>query len=351
MDFKSQLFRARTLPAFVTACSILFASAANSEFWQEQASGSTASLRGISAVDASTAWASGTGGTILKTEDGGNSWQKVTFIDGTSLDFRAISAFDRRTAIVMSAGPGDASRIYRTSDGGANWTLRLKNADENGFFDALAFWNRKRGLLLGDPVGGRFVVLRTENGGATWQRVRATGMPPAQEGEGAFAASGTCLVAGPDGRAWFGTGGVKGARVFRTEDWGVTWKVAETRLRHDAASAGIFSLAFRDALHGVAVGGDYGKLADDRNNVAITADGGATWRTPNGPPPSGFRSAVAFVPGSNRVVATGPAGTDVSGDGGQTWKRASEHGYHALSFPREGRGWASGSDGRIGLMK
>ena len=59
--------------------------------------------------------------------------------------------------------------------------------------------------------------------------------------------------------AWFGTGGLGGGRVFHSEDGGQTWSVAKTPIRHDSASAGIFSLAFSDALHGVAVGGDYMK--------------------------------------------------------------------------------------------
>jgi photosystem II stability/assembly factor-like uncharacterized protein len=325
------------------------------EFWEEQPSGISASLRGLSAVDAHVAWGGGTGGTVLRTDDGGSKWSKLAISGAEKLDFRAVAAFDRESAVVLSAGPGEASRIYRTGDGGAHWELALRNADESGFFDALAFWNRQRGLLLGDPVNGHFVVMSTDDGGASWQRVPPSGMPAAKQDEGAFAASGSCLVTGPGGRAWFGTGGTRGARVFRSEDWGRTWTVAETPLLHDSASAGIFSLAFRDARHGVAVGGDYQKLDGTLHNVAITEDGGVTWSVPGGPAPSGFRSAVAFIQdrggSSSRVVATGPGGTDVSPDGGQTWKRVSEHGYHALSCARDGSGWASGDKGRTGRMK
>jgi photosystem II stability/assembly factor-like uncharacterized protein len=325
------------------------------EFWDERPTGGTASLRGLSAVDARIAWTGGTGGTLLRSEDGGSTWAALAIGGAEKLDFRAIAAFDAKSAVVLSAGPGKASRVYRTADGGAHWGLALQNADESGFFDALAFWDRQRGLLLGDPVNGHFVVMKTEDGGASWQRVPAAGMPAANPDEGAFAASGSCLVTGPGGRAWFGTGGTRGARVFRSEDWGRTWTVAETPLLHDAASAGIFSLAFRDARHGVAVGGDYLKLAGAVNNVAITEDGGVTWSAPGGPGPSGFRSAVAFVRGSSggsgTTVATGPGGTDVSLDGGRTWKRVSERGYHALSFTRDGAGWASGDKGRTGRMK
>lgn len=345
----------RTARCLVTAGALICLGASVPEFWEERPTGGTASLRGLSAVDARVAWAGGTGGTLLRSEDGGNTWAKLAIDGAEKLDFRAVAAFDRLSAVALSAGPGKASRVYRTGNGGAHWRLTLQNADESGFFDALAFWGRQRGLLLGDPVNGHFVVMRTEDGGASWQRVPAAGMPAANQDEGAFAASGSCLVTGAGGRAWFGTGGTRGARVFRSVDWGQTWTVAETPLLHDSASAGVFSLAFRDARHGVAVGGDYLKLAGTLDNVAITEDGGVTWRAPDGPGPSGFRSAVAFVqnPGgdSARLVATGPGGTDVSPDGGRTWKQVSKQGYHALSCTLDGAGWAAGDKGRTGRMK
>jgi len=342
----------KSMKAAWYATGLLFCvGAAVKEFWVESATGGTASLRGLSAVDARTVWASGSGGTILRTGNGGETWSRAAVFDAKTLDFRAIAAFDLNYAVALSAGPGGASRVYRTMDGGAHWGLALQNTAESGFFDALAFWDRQRGLLLGDPVDGRFVVLQTEDGGASWKPVPAAGMPVARPVEGAFAASGSCLTTGSGGHAWFGTGGTSGARVFRSEDWGRTWSVAQTPLLHDSASTGIFSLAFRDARHGVAVGGDYQNPAGHAGNAAVTEDGGATWRTLDGRNPGGFRSAAAFIPGSNTVVATGPQGTDISADGGSTWQRVSAKGYHALSFAHDGSGWASGSDGRIGRMK
>jgi hypothetical protein len=50
--------------------------------------------------------------------------------------------------------------------------------------------------------------------------------------------------------------------VFRSNDGGVTWKVADTPIMTGVASAGIFSLAFSDEKNGVAVGGDYRKEGD-----------------------------------------------------------------------------------------
>jgi photosystem II stability/assembly factor-like uncharacterized protein len=317
--------------------------------WISQSSGTDAGLRGVSAADSRVIWASGQKGTYLRTTDGGATWVNGIVPGGEKLDFRDVEALDAQTAVLMSSGPGRESRVYRTADGGAHWNLVLQNGDERGFFDAIAFWDLRSGLLLGDPVGGHFVLFRTEDGGLTWRR-DAT-LPAARDGEGAFAASGTCLAVGADGHAWFGTGGVAGGRVFRSEDWGKTWAVSETPIRHDSAAAGIFSLEFLDGRNGVAVGGDYQKPGEDRDNVILTDDGGETWQTAPGHRPGGYREAVSVVPGRvTTLIATGPSGTDISHDGGRSWGPLEARGFHAVSFSLSGDGWAVGAGGAIAKM-
>jgi photosystem II stability/assembly factor-like uncharacterized protein len=312
--------------------------------WVNQRCPVEASLRGVSAVDVSTAWAGGTKGAVLRTTDGGANWIVRPVVGAEELDFRDVEAFDAQRAIILSSGPGAQSRIYRTTDGGERWTLAHQNTDSSGFFDAIAFWDTRRGLAVGDPVDGRFVLLRTEDGGANWRRIDEVGMPPAHESEGAFAASGTCLAVDRNGRAWFGTGGVNGGRVFRSADWGQTWAVVETPIRHDSPSSGIFSLVFRGE-HGVAVGGDYQKPEEDRANVIVSDDGGRTWTVAGGTRPRGYRSAAAYS--GQALIATGPNGTDRSEDGGNTWRsEQGAAGFNALSFV-DGAGWAVGARGAI----
>jgi photosystem II stability/assembly factor-like uncharacterized protein len=315
--------------------------------WTPQTSGTTASLRGISAVSGSVAWASGSGGTVLRTTDQGKTWQLIKVPQGEALDFRAIRAFDENTAFVMSVGSGESSRVYKTADGGAHWHLSLQNKDPKGFFDAIAFWNPKQGVIMGDPVDGHIYVATTKDGGETWQPVEAANIPAARPGEGAFAASGTCLVTRSGGLAWIATGGTGGARVYRSTDWGRTWKAVETSIRHDGDASGIFSLAFCDANHGVAVGGNYSKPAEDTDTVALTEDGGVSWSAPTARP-KGYRSAVACVPRSmNGLIATGTTGTDVSKDGGASWIHLSDEPFNAMSFAGSGYGWAVGPKGAI----
>ena len=309
--------------------------------WSRVTTGVTARLRGLSAVSPQVVWATGTGGTVIRTTDSGRTWTALEVPGAGELDFRDIDAVDARTAYVLSIGNGDASRIYKTADAGRTWTLQFQNADPRAFFDAMAFRDARHGFAVGDAVDGKLVVIRTEDGGAHWTPVG--GLPAALEGEGAFAASGTNIaIAGK--HVWIGT---SKSRVFRSADGGITWSVTPAPLP-TSESAGIFSVAFAAERHGIAVGGDYKSETVAKDNAVMTADGGATWTLVKGL--SGYRSAVVWIGGSGaaaRLIATGPSGTDYSLDGGVTWT-AIEGGFHTLSAaPGTRVVWAAGEGGAV----
>lgn len=315
--------------------------------WMLQTSGVTARLRGVSAVNERVAWASGANATVLRTSDGGVTWLKLN-VTNEQLDFRDIDAIDPQTAYTLSIGTGPASRIYKTTDAGATWTMQFKNDDPKAFLDAMSFWDADNGIVFGDSVDGQLYILLTDNGGRTWTRVPKTALPPALENEGAFAASGTNIAVFGKTHAWIGTGAGAKARVLRTTDRGRSWQVADTPLAA-GQSAGIFSVAFRDAKHGVVAGGDYRKEQEAVDNLAVTNDGGATWKLVTGL--SGFRSVVAYVPGAKTpaLVALGPSGGDYSLDDGQTWKPIEGPGFDTFSFiPRKATGWGAGANGALG---
>jgi photosystem II stability/assembly factor-like uncharacterized protein len=317
--------------------------------WTLQTSDVTARLRGVSAVDERVAWASGSDATVLRTSDGGVTWRKLN-VTSEMLDFRDVDAIDAQTAYVLSIGNGPASRIYKTTDSGATWTMQFKNEDPKVFLDAMSFWDANHGIVFGDSVDGQFYLLTTENGGRSWSRVPAVALPRALENEGAFAASGTNIAVFGKTHAWIGTGAGSKARVLRTADRGRSWQIAETPLAA-GPSTGIFSIAFRDAKHGVIAGGDYRKEQEAVDNLAVTNDGGITWKLVKGL--SGFRSVVAYVPGvkTRALVALGPSGGDYSLDDGQTWSPLEGRGFDTFSFiPRKSIGWAAGASGGIGKL-
>jgi len=318
--------------------------------WTPQTSGVSARFRGVSAVNERVAWASGSGGTIVRTRDGGASWQQLNIPGAERLDFRDIDAVSEDAAYVLSIGAGESSRIYKTIDAGKSWTLQFTNPDPKAFYDAMAFWNAERGIAFSDSIDGQLVILRTADGGAHWSRVTGAGLPPALDNEGAFAASGTNVAVFGRDHVWIGTGAAAVARVLRSTDGGRTFAAAATPLAA-GDSSGIFSIAFRDALHGIVVGGDYRKEADAVDNAAVTVDGGRTWQAVKGL--SGFRSVVAYVPGSKMdVIAVGPQGADHSTDDGRSWTPiAGATGLHTFAFaPQRRIGWGAGEKGLIARL-
>jgi len=325
-----------------TAAVLLVASSAA---WTPQTSGVTVRLRGVSAVNDRVVWASGASGTVLRTTDGGATWKTAPVPDAAQLDFRDIDAFSETIAYVMSIGNGEASRIYKTVDGGRHWALQLANKDPKIFLDAMAFWSPEAGVAFSDSVDGRFVIFMTTNGGDTWTPVAADRLPPALPNEGAYAASGS-NVAIAGSHVWIGT---TASRVLHSVDRGRTWSVTQTPVV-TGASAGIFSITFRDALHGLVVGGDFQKEREAVDNAAVTADGGKTWTLVKGL--TGYRSAVAYVPESKRSwIAVGPLGSDLSTDDGKSWTPVAGPGFHAFSVSRSGRvGWGVGERGAIARL-
>jgi photosystem II stability/assembly factor-like uncharacterized protein len=363
--------------------------------WDIEESHTTASLRGIHNVGGGVAWASGTRGTVLRTEDGGYLWQPCTIPpDAKDLDFRGIQAFDENTAIVMSSGPGDQSRLYKTTDGCQTWKLLFTNPDKQGFWDNVAVWyfekiypNRPAqvaGEILGDPVMGRFRVYKFFDGYSTsgkhpnpWHNTSLEkdddpSLAADAATNGAFAASNSCYQDtqfrtqegkrsnSPYGRI-FVTGGKDGSKAFLALPpvgdvvEPTKWIIAALPLGSRTESSGAFSVEFAyDHSAGVTVGGDYLKPNDSARTAAFTTDGGKTWQAAT-TPPHGYRSSVAYDPTQKLWITVGPNGTDISRDDGKNWQPLKPSGYdpadadknwNALSIP-----FVVGPNGRIGKLR
>jgi photosystem II stability/assembly factor-like uncharacterized protein len=334
--------------SFLPVVCVAFASARAQ--WLPQRSGTDAEFRGLVALSPTVVWASGTRNRVVHSTDGGRTWKLDTIQTGSPLDLRAIAASSAGVAWALSAGPAEQgqAQIFHTEDG-VHWSKQFETSQKGVFLDALAFWDRQHGIALSDPVDGQLFVLATDDGGRTWSRIAATGATAVLPGEGAFAASGTCLIVQGTSHVWIGTGGAPKARVFHSSDRGRSWSVADTPIHAGNSAAGIFSVAFSDADHGVAVGGEYSKPKQAFDNVALTTDGGRTWRLARGPLPPGYMSAVAYVPGTGgrSLVAVGLAGTATSNDGGEGWTMIDTVAYNSVAFASRDDGWAVGPKGRI----
>jgi photosystem II stability/assembly factor-like uncharacterized protein len=297
-----------------------------------QDSGVTVRLRGISAVNAQVAWASGQNGRVLRTVDGGMHWQ-LRHVDGAqALDFRDVEGFSADVALLLSIGPGDASRIYRTEDGGVSWSLVFRNPDPRGFLDCMTF-DGTRGWVVGDPVDGHYQMYATVNGGRDWGVIEG---PQSAEGEAAFAASGTC-VAHLHGALAVASGGAM-ARIHVLRDGQRTWHALDAGMNRRKPEAGVFSVV-PSGTGWFAVGGDY--RAEGKPGNAASSTGNAVNRLIA---PRGYRSGAACAGDTLPCIATGPSGTDLWD--GKRWHALGDVGFDAIDL-HGNMGWLSGDAGRI----
>ena len=318
--------------------------------WKRQTIETKASLRGLSVVNEKIIWASGAGGTFLKTTNGGKTWTIGKVPGAEKLDFRDVEAFGADTAYLLSIGEGENSRIYKTTDGGASWKMQFKNNNPKAFFDAIAFWYKNNGIAMSDPVDGKYLLITTADGGASWKPVPTDKMPNAKEGEAAFAASGTCLIINGKNDVFLVSGGTD-ARVFRSNNRGSTWFVSDTPMIKGTAGSGIFSIAMLNGNSGVIVGGNYEKPNETSNNLAFTVDGGKSWTSGKGL--TGYRSGVAYID-KKTILAVGSSGYDISFDGGKTWKYPkmpeSNKDFNAVQAKGKNAVWAVGANGLVARL-
>jgi photosystem II stability/assembly factor-like uncharacterized protein len=308
--------------------------------WKEFNTPVKASLRGLSPVSGQVCWASGTGGTWLKTTDGGETWEHGVIAGLDSVDFRSIQAFDSNTAVVASAG--QPALILRTKNGGKTWE-KVHDEGLEAFFDGISFLKRKRGFVIGDPVNGNWMILETLDGGRNWKSLE--NLPPSESGEAAFAASASSLIVTKSGLI-FGTGGTV-SNLYFYDFPNQIWNKVKTPMLQGEASQGIFAISMTGS--GIlAVGGDYTRPDfRDKNAFKYGVD---TFVIPL-VFPHGYRSGLAYYYREKYTLAVGPSGSDYSRDEGLTWENFSSTGYHAVMVSVDGKSvWASGSQGRIGIL-
>lgn len=291
--------------------------------------GTGSSFRGLSVADDSLAWAGGNNGWVGNTVNGGRTWQFKKVPDYEHCDFRSIYGFSSTTAVIANAGA--PAFILRTDNGGNTWKEVYRNDDTAAFFDGIAFWNNNDGIIYGDPIDGRMLLLQTKDGGRTWQPLQGPVLTP---GEISFAASGTAIRCTGNRKAVIATGG-KVSRLWYTGDRGSTWLWVKTPIIQGRVSTGIFSIACGSDGHTIIAGGDYLRDTARTDHVFVSDNNGATWIRP-ATATGGYRECVEYI-NNNTAIATGPTGTDITLDGGITWRPlSSEKGFHTIKKARKG---------------
>lgn len=315
--------------------------------WHITNSNTNASFRAVSVVDDSVAWIAGTNGWIGRTLNGGKSWNYEQVPGFEKFDFRSLYAHDARNAVIANAG--FPANILITNNGGRSWNNVFTLRDSAAFIDGVDFWNRNEGVIYGDPMNNKMFLLRTSDGGNTWTALPDNEKPTLNEGEASFAASGTNIRCSGKGTVVIATGGIT-SRLWKSEDKGKSWSASPVPVIQGKPTTGIFSFA-SDKKNTVVVGGDYLQDTLKLNHVFITKDGGKTWIPPV-VPTRGYRECVQYLD-SKLLIATGPTGTEISIDGGITWRPESDEKYfHVVRKSRKGTLIViAGGQGKVGTIQ
>lgn len=335
--------------------------------WQLQDSGSTASLRGLCVVDQKVAWASGSGGTVLRTGDGGATWNNVSVENASEMDFRDLHAFDDQSAVIINAG--QPAVFFRTDDGGESWEQVFQHENEAAFFDAVAAISSDHLIAMSDPVDDRILLVESLDRGKTWKELPAERRPEKEAGEAGFAASGSNMIVEKDsGEIYLALGSHEegqestNSRVMVSSDQAKTWSALTVPMSRSQAS-GIFSLTCLPEVDFggevgkasrvlIAVGGNYLEPTDQTNNIALGPLGEKNRFLVPDQKPRGYRSGVCHSTFDSQliVLAVGPDGSDLSIDHGRTWTPFGSDGFHAVKSSGDGVVWASGAEGRIARL-
>lgn len=324
--------------------SIVFANGIKAQHIILLQQGKPTNIRGISIVDDKTAWVSGSKGYVAITADGGKTWAWQQVKGFEQADFRAIEAFSDKEAIVMSSGT--PALLLKTMDGGQTWQIKYRNIDSAYFLDAMDFSDDRHGFVLGDPIKNKFLLLETKDGGDNWTNY--LNCPNAVKGEAAFAASGTCLRVTHNNDIFIVTGG-NAANVNKLHSNAASWIQYSIPILKGEAAQGAFSIAVNNQQM-VIVGGDYQHDHRNDSTACYSINNGITWQQARNFP-TGYQSCVEFIK-NNTFLATGTAGTNITTNGGNTWTRIDTNSFNVCRRAKHGKlVLLAGSNGKIAIFK
>ena len=308
-------------------------------------SGRSTSIRGLSVVDDQVAWVSGSKGFVGITTDAGKTWAWQQVKGFEKSDFRDIEAFSGKEAIIMSSGT--PALILKTTDGGASWKVNYRQADSIYFLDAMDFADKRHGFILGDPIKGKFLLLETKDAGETWAPV--ANAPVALPDEAAFAASGTCLRVNK-ANVTIVTGASK-SRLLMSPTRDMVWVDQTLPLTNGAPSRGAFSVAY-GKHETVIVGGNYAK--DKRTDSVVYVISNIKTKPQRYMPqagPQGYQSGVEYL-GGDTYLATGTPGSNLTTDGGRTWRQVDTTSFNVCRKAKRGN-WIllAGEGGKVAVYK
>lgn len=217
----------------------------------------------------------------------------------------------------MNDASGLGGGIFKTTDGGYTWKQlgigKIFNA--TSFVDFVYFFDAKNGLAVGDNNGdaAHLEIYITNDAGATWERVPDRNIPLTVGAPYSFSFNVYTVY---KNRIWFRGYDDQGNNyIYRSDDLGHHWQLFPYTL-----ATPIFDFAFADKQNGLGISFDFGVGPHE----VETHDGGKTWNDKSftGYPMGGF---ITVIPYTHTFVSTLPygltpvTGSSYSNDYGATW--------------------------------
>ena len=338
-------------------CTLFICSSLNAQYQiKELTAQKGVSIRAMSVPSEKVIWASGSKGMVAKSTNEGISFEWMQVKGYEKRDFRAMHAWNDQEAIIVAvAAP---AIILKTLDGGASWNKVYENTDTSMFLDALHFSDVNNGTVIGDPIEGRLFILTTNNKGASWEKIPNDFFKSdLNNGEAFFASSNSNLIhLGKE--LVFVTGGLS-SRLWKNG-------VAEALpLLQGTSSTGANSIAISpNEKNIVIVGGDFANDKLAKQNIV----GYQLFQTRKSAlkdlsttqlilkqlalsNPNGYKSSVEFID-NNRLITCGTSGVDLSKDKGASWEKISDLSFHiAKKHPTKKGAYLAGSGGRISFVE
>ncbi len=260
-------------------------------------------------------WYTGTASKFGYVDIANPAERKQIKVAPTDLQFRTLAQNDAAFYTINIESP---AHIFRIAKKDLTVTSGVTDAAATAFYDALHYSDGYF-YTFSDPAED--LVLQ-------WSRLKDADFPELKPlapvlqmktGEAAFAASNSNIASAGD-YVWLATGGAV-ARIFRYHKKTGATQIFETPFVQGNSTQGIYAIDFYNAKKGIAVGGDYTKQKENRNNIATTSDGGKTWQIRASGKNGGYKTCVKYRPGShgNDILAVGDQMVEYSADGGKSW--------------------------------
>jgi photosystem II stability/assembly factor-like uncharacterized protein len=327
----------RTFKLLKLTLAIIFAINFTSLFadgWTVLTSGTSNRLTSICFINSTTGYAVGDHGTILKTNNGGDTW--------TSCSWNSVNSYKSVYFTDINVGYIGGPNLEKTNNGGLSWNSQLP---DGCFINSIYFINANTGYAVGSNNTGNSIIFKTINGGTDWEEriydnsyeLRSVYFVNASTGF-AVGINGTILKTTDAGNSWLSpnsvpisnvllsvyftdantgyiSGGFMGGAIYKTTDGGVSWN---SQLMTDDP---IPSIYFTDINTGYAVG--------NSGLILQTTNGGTTW-IPQISNTTATLNSIYFIE-SNTGYAVGASGTILKYSGSSIPDATPETSYNNIT--------------------